>query len=49
LSPVLRRGRYSGPRSSRLRAAIAIGLISSAVLIMLMALLAGSIGEHVTG
>jgi predicted ferric reductase len=49
LSPVLRRGRYPGPRNARLRAAIAVGLISSGVLILLMALLAGSIGEHISG
>jgi hypothetical protein len=48
LSPVLRRGRYAGPRHTLLRAAIAIGLISSAVLIMLMALLAATTSEHVT-
>jgi hypothetical protein len=49
LSATLRRGRYSGPANGRLRAAIALGLFSSAVLILLMALLAGSQGLRVDG
>jgi hypothetical protein len=49
LSATLRRGRYSGPANARLRAAIALGLFSSAVLILLMALLAGSQGLRVDG
>jgi predicted ferric reductase len=49
LSATLRRGRYSGPANARLRAAIALGLFSSAVLILLMALLAGSAGLRVNG
>ena len=49
LSATLRRGRYAGPANARLRAAIALGLFSSAVLILLMALLAGSAGLRVNG
>jgi predicted ferric reductase len=49
LSATLRRGRYSGRNHARLRAAIALGLFSSAVLILLMALLAGSAGLRVNG
>jgi hypothetical protein len=49
LSATLRRGRYSGPANARLRAAIALGLFSSAVLILLMALLAGSAALRVNG
>jgi hypothetical protein len=49
LSATLRRGRYSGPTNVRPRAAIALGLFSSAVLILLMALLAGSAGLRVNG
>jgi len=49
LSATLRRGRYAGPANARLRAAIALGLFSSAVLILLMALLAGSEGLRVNG
>jgi len=49
LSAVLRHGRYAGRRNAALRAAIAVGLVSAGVLILLMALLAGTAGEHVTG
>jgi hypothetical protein len=49
LSATLRRGRYSGPANARLRAAIALGLFGSGVLIGLMALLAGSAGLRVNG
>ena len=46
---MLRHGRYPGRRIAALRVAIAVGLVSAGVLILLMALLAGSAGEHVTG
>jgi len=49
LSATLRRGRYAGRSHARLRSAIAVGLFSSAVLILLMALLAGSEGLRVNG
>ena len=49
LSPVLRRGRYGGPRHTRMRAAIAVGLVTSGVVILLMALLAVSGGADVNG
>jgi hypothetical protein len=49
LSATLRRGRYAGRNHARLRSAIAVGLFSSAVLILLMALLAGSEGLRVNG
>jgi predicted ferric reductase len=49
LSATLRRGRYTGPANARLRAAITVGLFSAAVLILLMALLAGSAGLRVNG
>jgi hypothetical protein len=49
LSATLRRGRYADRNHARLRSAIAVGLFSSAVLILLMALLAGSEGLRVNG
>ncbi|MEP6560488.1 MAG: ferric reductase-like transmembrane domain-containing protein [Nakamurella sp.] len=49
LSAVLRRGRYSGRRNATLRAAIAIGLVTAGVVILLMALLAGTAGIHMSG
>jgi predicted ferric reductase len=49
LSATLRRGRYQGSQHASLRAAIAVGLIGAGVLILMMALLAGTAGEHVGG
>jgi predicted ferric reductase len=49
LSAALRAGRYPGRRNATLRLAIAVGLVGAGVIILLMALLAGTGGEHMTG
>lgn len=49
LSARRRRGRYQGSRHASLRAAIAVGLIGAGGPILMVALLAGAAGEHVSG